>query len=306
MHSGSLNRRQVLRLIAAAGICGLAACHARPRSARETGADALKALEQASGGRLGVFALDTGNGRALSWRADERFALCSTFKLLLAGLVLQDIDSGRIDPQALIAVSADDLVPYAPIVQARLDAGVTAMTVTELAHAAQVSSDNVAANLLLRELGGPPAITTRLRAMGDTHTRLDRFEPELNLVPADEIRDTTTPRAMALTSAQLLTGDVLRLSSRQTLADWLVETRTGLRRLRAGLPREWRVGDKTGTGIAPVMVNKHNDVAVAWPPSRDPIVIACYFEADGHHPEPRAKDDAVFVDVARIVAAWFA
>lgn len=314
-----LSRRTALRLLAGAGALGVLACSGpahppatlpAPDPAAKGGdpddgaAAQLAALERASGGRLGVHALDTGSGASLGWRQDERFALCSTFKLLLAGLVLREVEAGRIDGAAPIAFSAADLVPHAPVVQAALDAGTTSMTALELARAAQVTSDNVAANLLIDRLGGPAAITAALRALGDPTTRLDRREPALNLVPPGELRDTTTPEAIARTTAALVAGEVLSPAGRETLAQWLVDTGTGLRRLRAGFPAHWRAGDKTGTGIAPVMANKHNDVAVAWPLGRAAIVVACYFEADGHHPQARAVDDAVLAQVGAIAAAW--
>lgn len=305
MHRTLISRRHALRLFAAASAAGLAACATRGhRGVEDPHAEPLRALELAQGGRLGVFAVDTDSGRTLGWRADERFALCSTFKLLLAGVVLHEHQAGRLDGDAPIVFSADDLVPYAPVIQARLDAGIQALSALDLARATQVTSDNVAANLLIRRLGGPGAVTARWRSLGDQVSRLDRWEPEMNRVPPGEIRDTTTPRAIATTTARLFSGEVLDSGRREQLADWLVETATGLNRLRAGLPSDWRAGDKTGTGLMAGMANKYNDVAVAWPPDRAPIVIACYYEADGHYPRIRAEDEAVHAQAARIVVDW--
>lgn len=279
---------------------------AGPTSRSSTDADrALAALERTSGGRLGVFALDTGSGRTLGWRADERFGMCSTFKLLLAAAVLQAHARGEIDGNAPITYSEDDLVPHAPVITAKLAEGVTALSAIELARATQLTSDNVAANLLIRKLGGPEAVTARWRAMGDTTTRIDRYEPAMNLVPDGELRDTTTPRAMAETVARLMVEDPLDESGRSALIAWLIETQTGLKRLRAGLPLDWRAGDKTGSAISPEMANKTNDVAVIWPPGRAPIIVAAYYDADGHHAGGiRAQDEAVLAQVGRIVADW--
>lgn len=269
--------------------------------------EALAALERASGGRLGVFVLDTGGGRSLAWRADERFGMCSTFKLLLAAAVLQAARNGELDGDAPIGFGEGDLVPHAPVIRQKLADGVTAMTAVELARATQITSDNVAANLLIRELGGPQALTGRWRAMGDGVTRIDRFEPDMNLVPEGEQRDTTTPRAMAQTVARLFTTDLLDESDRERLAGWLVETQTGRNRLRAGFPSHWRAGDKTGSAIAAMMANKTNDVAVIWPPGGAPVVVAAYYDADGHHPGAiREQDEAVLAEVGRIVAGWLA
>lgn len=306
MNQHTFTRRRALGLLAAASAFGFVGCAGRPVATPAPAGqiDALQALERSHGGRLGVFALDTGSGRSLGWRADERFGMCSTFKLPLAAAVLREIEAGRLNAAEPIAFSEADLVPYAPVIQAKLDAGETAMSAPALAQAAQITSDNVAANLLIRHLGGPVAVTALWRAMGDEVTRLDRQEPQMNLVPAGEVRDTTTPRAMAGLVARLFDGALLDDDSRQTLERWLIDTRTGLRRLRAGLPAHWRAGDKTGTGIAEAMPNKINDVAVAWPPARAPIVIAAYYEADGHYAKPRPQDEAVLAQVGRIVATW--
>jgi beta-lactamase class A len=143
-------------------------------------------------------------------------------------------------------------------------------------------------------VGGPPGFTEFLRQCGDTVTRLDRKEPELNTnLPGDE-RDTTTPRAMAHTMQTILLGDdVLSAASRERLIGWMKQATTGLARLRAGLPEDWIAGDKTGTGAN----GAANDVAIAWPPGRKPILIASYLSASG------ASSDALNAAHARIGAA---
>lgn len=262
------------------------------------------ALEAKAGGRLGVFVLDTGSGAATGHRAGERFGMCSTFKLPLAAAILNEADRGRLPLDRRISFTQADMVPYAPVTSQHLAEG--AMTIEALAEAAQVTSDNVAANLLLRQIGGPEGFTAKLRALGDSVTRLDRFEPTMNLVPAGEVRDTTTPEAMAHFVAKALTGDVLSATSREKLAGWMVATTTGQKRIRAGLPADWRAGDKTGTASADGMVNKQNDVAVAWPPGRAPIVVAAFYESPGAFENIRDEDQAVLAEVGRIVTRWVA
>ncbi|HWS26009.1 MAG TPA: class A beta-lactamase [Xanthomonadales bacterium] len=263
---------------------------------------ALAELERASSGRLGVFLLDTDSGRSTGHRSDERFGMCSTFKLLLAAAILREADAGRLQLDTFIEYGKADLVPHAPVTGANLDQG--RMRIGALAEAAQLTSDNVAANLLLRVLGGPQGFTAILRQMGDAVTRIDRLEPEMNLVPAGELRDTTTPRAMAQSVARIMTGDLLSVSARDRLAAWMIATETGKKRIRAGLPAAWRAGDKTGTGVAPGMPNKHNDVAIVWPPGRAPVVIAAYFEASQHFENTRPEDDALLAQVGRIATSW--
>lgn len=261
-------------------------------------AAAFRELEKRAGGRLGICVLDTGTGRVFGYRLDERFAMCSTFKLPLAAWALHLADQGRLRLDTVLSITEADRVPHHPVTGPFI--GTAGMTLEALIKAAQTTSDNVAANVVLRHLGGPGAFTDWLRSLGDKVSRLDRYEPELNLVPTGEKRDTTTPRAISMTLAKLATGKVLTPASRQKLVQWTVETRTGLKRLRAGLPSTWVAGDKTGTAAADGMAPKVNDVAIAWPPGRRPIIISCFYEG----PEPGQKNstemDKIHAEVARI------
>lgn len=228
------------------------------------------AVEAELGGRVGVMARDTGSGDEMLWRPDERFAMCSTFKWILAAMILSRVDREELVLDRRIEYGEADLLEYAPATRERVKEG--SMTVGELCRAAIVVSDNTAANLLLELIGGPARVTAFLRETGDAVTRLDRYEPELNTNLPDDERDTTAPRAMLATMDRLLLGPVLSPGSRQRLNAWLVETATGRARLRAGFPKGWTAGDKTGTGAN----GAANDVAIAWPPGRPPILIAAY------------------------------
>ena len=297
------HRRRALRWLACGSLLPIAGLHAASPTLRAT-AMTLSELERRSGGRLGVCVLDSDSGLRLEWRSEERFGMCSTFKLLLAAIVLREVDAGRLSLETVLPYSEADMVPYAPVTEKHLAAG--GMSIDALTEATQTTSDNVAANLLIKKLGGPEKITAALRAMGDTVTRLDRMEPEMNLVPAGEERDTTSPRAMAQTVAGLYTNNWLSAESQARHKQWMIATNTGARRIRAGLPADWIAGDKTGTGIAPMMANKYNDVAVIWPPRRKPVVIAAYYEASGYFERMRDQDQAVLAEVGRIAAAWMA
>lgn len=231
---------------------------------------AVAQIEAASGGRLGAAVLDTHTGNVLAWRGGEQFPMCSTFKFLLAAQVLARVDQGQERLDRRIAVQWSDMVPYAPVTQAR--AGEAPMTVAELCDAAVTLSDNPAANLLLRASGGPPALTAWLRGIGDGVTRLDRIEPELNEATPGDPRDTTTPEAMLHSLQRIVLGDVLKPASREQIARWLVDCKTGDQKLRKHLPAGWRAGDKTGSGGH----GSSNDVAVFWPPARKPLLVSCY------------------------------
>lgn len=254
------------------------------------------AVERASGGTLGACVLDTASGRAIGWRENERFAHCSSFKLSLAALIFHLHERGAIALDERIRYTQADLVPKSPATQANLTSG---MTVRELAHAAVLVSDNAAANLLLRKIGGPARLTAYWRALGDEISRLDRFEPELNLVPPGEVRDTTTPAAMAHTLARLLTGPALGQQSRQTLIDWMAEVQTGSHRIRAGLPAGWKAGDKTGTGDTLV------DVAWIEPPRGAMLIVTGYFRpAAGAGPDIASRGERALAEIGRIAVGW--
>lgn len=293
---------------------GLAALTASPAFARPKkpqppkpfhGIQMLGKLERAAGGRLGAYVLDTGTGQGFGWREDELFGMCSTFKLSLAALVLREVDGGRLRADERLVWSALDVLPNSPVTGAA--AGPQGLSVVALAQAAQQTSDNLAANLVLRRLGGPGTLTAFWRSLGDTVSRLDRYETALNMVPVGEVRDTTSARAISGSVAQVVAGPVLLPASRDMLLRWMYETTTGLRRIRAGVPLDWRAGDKTGTGMTPGMESKINDIAVLFPPGRAPLVVTCFFEPTGGPQVIHPQDEAVLAAVGQIAAdkdAW--
>jgi beta-lactamase class A len=285
------NRRQFL-----VGTFGVAACSsarlAAPGASPARAPRSLVEIEASVGGRVGVFAVDTGTGRQFAQRADERFAMCSTFKWVLAAAVLARADHAQLSLDERVAYGPSDLLEYAPFARAHLAEG--ALTVEALARAAVTVSDNTAANLLLAKIGGPDGLTRFVRALGDRVTRLDRTEPTLNSNEPGDPRDTTSPRAMAALMSRILCGDALSDPSRGRLLSWLHDCETGKERLRAGFPANWIVGDKTGTGAR----GATNDVAIAKPPGRAPILVAAYMSEGGAGP---AALQAAHADVARLV-----
>jgi beta-lactamase class A len=252
----------------------------------------LRELEPESGGRLGAVLFDTGSGAKAAYRADERFSMCSTFKFLAVAAVLARVDQGveRLDRR--IPFGPADLLDYAPATSARVAEG--GMPLTDLCDAAITLSDNTAGNLILRTLGGPEGFTAYARSLGDSVTRLDRTEPTLNEARPGDERDTTTPNAMLRNLQQLLLGDALSTRSRQRLTAWLLASTTGSARLRAGVPANWRVGDKTGSGG----FGTSNDIGIIWP-DRKPILAAAYLTETSASPLVR---DKTLAEVARIAA----
>ena len=261
----------------------------------------LQALEVGNA-RLGVCLLDTATGEFTGNRMEEYFAMCSTFKLALVAAYLREADWGRIDLNEVLTYSEADLLPWAPVTGQNLDKG--GLSIATLAQAAQELSDGVAANLLVKRLGGPAAVTEKFREMGDAVTRLDRYEPDLGLVLSADLRDTTSPLAMAQLVRRIATGNILRPASRERMVSWMQSTRTGRKRLRAGLPADWRVGNKTGTGRAEGTTNKCNDIAIVFPPGKNPIIIAAYFDSGEYTEQIEDRHQAVLADVGKIAAEW--
>jgi beta-lactamase class A len=295
------------RFLASAAATLAAACSGplpggAPRLANgrdETAPERFEAIRATlgAGGRIGLAAIDTGSGRRLVHDADSRYAMASTFKLPLAAFALAEVEAGRLRLDEELPFAPEDPLSNSPVVEANLARG--RLPVERLAASIVERSDNSAANLLLRRLGGPAALTRFLRASGDAVTRLDRMELELNSNLPGDPRDTTSPAAMAETTRRLVLGDRLGPAARARLAGWMTNSVPGADRLRAGLPASWRWGHKTGTGAR----GSVNDVGVAWPPGRPPIVIACY--QDGGT-VPTAVHAAAHAAVARLVVETFA
>ncbi|RQR51132.1 PenA family class A beta-lactamase [Burkholderia sp. Bp9126] len=257
-------------------------------------ATSFDALERAAGGRLGVCAIDTATGRRVQHRADERFPSCSTFKaMLIAAVLAQSVTRPALLAQRVTYRQAD-LVRYSPVTEKHVGAG---MTVGELCEATAQYSDNSAANLLMKLLGGPAAVTAFARAIGDDTFRLDRWETELNTALPGDTRDTTTPAAMAASLRVLALGDALPAPQRAQFAAWLRGNKTGDKRIRAGVPAGWQVGDKTGTGD----YGTTNDVGVLWPPARGPVTLAVYYTQA--RADAQAKDDVIAAATRIAIAA---
>jgi len=292
--SASLTRRAVLLGTVVAAPAVLAAPVSGQTTYRADAQSRLADLEAKSGGRLGISALDTSTGRRFEHRAKERFALCSTFKFLAVAMLLTRVDRGHERLDRRITFKESDIVTYSPVTKDR--AGPGGMTLAEICEAALTLSDNTAGNLLLANLGGPAGLTAYLRSLGDDMTRLDRIEPDLNEATPGDPRDTTTPAAMLEHLNRFVLGQTLSKASRDQLVTWLLANKTGDKRLRAGMPRNWRVGDKTGSGYN----GATNDIAVIWRPDRTPFIISAFYAEAAGRIDDRS---AVLARVGRIIAA---
>ncbi|WP_030667447.1 class A beta-lactamase [Streptomyces rimosus] len=288
-----LTRRSVLG--AGLGLGGALALGSTPAYASPDAAAAhpaatrrLRDLEQEHQARIGVFAVNLTTGASLLHRAHELFPICSVFKPLAVAAVLRDLDHDGTELSRRIHYTESDVTKsgHAPITKLHVATG---MTIRELCDATIRFSDNCAGNLLLRELGGPTAVTRFCRSLGDPVTRLDRWEPELNSAEPGRRTDTTTPYAIARTYRRLVLGSALDHPDRALLTDWLLRNTTSVERFRKGLPKDWKVADKSGGGST---YGTSNDVAIAWTPDGAPIVLALFT----HKPtQPTASGDTPLV-----------
>nr|WP_052850627.1 class A beta-lactamase [Streptomyces avicenniae] len=268
-----------------------ASAEASAPSAESTGR-AFRALEQEFDARLGVYALDTGTGREVAHGADDRFAYASTFKALAVGAVLRE--RGTEGLAEVVTYTEADLVANSPVTENFVDTG---MSLRELCAATLWYSDNTAANLLLDALGGPDGLEAVLRELGDDVTEMDRYEPDLSDAVPGDIRDTSTPRAMADGLRAFLLGDTLERDERRLLRRWMTTNTTGETLVAAGVPGTWDVADKSGTAG----YGGRNDIAVLWPDDGgDPIVLAVMSSRDREGAE---RDDALIAEAAAVAVA---
>lgn len=288
-----MNRRSHLSYLAlsALGLATLVPRNSWADSHSKKFQESLRQLELRSQGRLGVHLLDTANGQEFGHRSDERFMMLSSFKMLASALVLARVDSGEESLDRRIRYRKEDLVSWSPVTEKFV--GDEGMTLAQLCHATITTSDNTAANLILGSYGGPAALTAFARKIGDFTTRLDRIEPELNTQSSAGPLDTTTPKAMAKTMQTLLLGNALSPSSREVLKSWLIANTTGGKRLKAGIPTGWTIGDKTGTNRT-----DSNDIGILYPPVGAPLIVTAYLAESTA--SSQLKDEAL-AEVARII-----
>lgn len=254
----------------------------------------IHAYERRTKGRVGLYAENLKTGRKVTWRADERFVMCSTFKASLAACVLSKVDMGQERLDRMVPYGEKDLLEYAPVAKAKDNLARGALSVEALCKAAVEMSDNTCANLLLAAIGGPAAMTNFWRTTGDGASRLDANEPELNRSKPGDPHNTTSPTAMAATLKRLMLGQVLAPASRDRLTGWMLACETGANRLRAGLPKGWAVADKTGNNGK----DAAGDIAVAWIKPDQPVLICAYTQGGS----PRAEDhDALFAGLGKLV-----
>lgn len=298
-----LDRRNFLALagLAASGLmAGACAADGKTKSKSMDSkrfVDQMAKLEAGVGARLGVSIVDTGTGGAWGYRADERFALCSTFKLLAAAAILKRVDQGEERLERRLVYGREALVPYSPTTGKHV--GGDGLSISQLCEAAMTLSDNTAANLMLESMGGPAGLTSFIRTLGDTQTRLDRNEPTLNEATPGDPRDTTTPASMTANLRALVLGNALNPASRSLLTQWLLHNRTGDKRVRAGLPAGWKVGDKTGTGEQ----GTTNTVGVIWTPQGVPLLFAVYLTQTS---ADEGRRNGVHAAIGKLIASGLA
>jgi len=265
--------------------------HVKPIAKQEK----LTMLENSFGGRVGIYAINLANNQRIEYRAEERFPLESTFKVIEVSAILSKSMQNSHLLQQKIIYTKKDLVFWSPESEKHITDG---MTISELCAATMMYSDNTAANLLMKKLGGPQAVTAYARSMGDKTFRIDGWEPKLNSNPLD-LHDTSTPTAMGKSLQQSIFGNILGLSQREQLINWMKGNTTGETRIRAGVPKGWIVADKTGSGSYGIS----NDIGIIWPPKCSPIIVAIYTV---HNKKDATGRDDIIASVTRLLLNEFA
>ena len=250
-------------------------------------------LEKKYDARLGLYAMDTGTNEIISYRPNERFAFASTYKALAAGVLLQQNSTEKLNE--VITYKKEDLVNYSPVTEKHVDTG---MTLGEIAEAAVRYSDNTAGNILFHQIGGPKGYEKALRQMGDRVTMSDRFETELNEASPGDIRDTSTAKAIATNLKAFTAGNALPVHKRNILTEWMKGNATGDKLIRAGVPTDWVVADKSGAGS----YGTRNDIAIVWPPNRAPIIVAILSSKDE---KGATYDNQLIAEAAEVVVNAF-
>lgn len=256
--------------------------------------DELASLEERTHSRIGLTIVNISNHRRVDYRGGERFLMCSTFKVLAVAAVLKRVDDGKERLDRFVKYGESQLLSYAPVTRAHVQEG--GLTLEALCAAALEQSDNTAGNLLLDAIGGPQGLTAFARQIGDEFTHLDRTEPELNVAKPDSDSDTTTPAAMCANLQRLFASELLSTDSRARLERWMQGTQTGLKMIRAGVPNDWKVGDKTGRSGD----GATNDIAIARPPVDGPVFISVYVVDKDDSQEAR---DNLVAAITRIAVA---
>ena len=260
------------------------------------------AIEKVHGGRLGVFIINTQTQKSISYRANERFAMCSTFKLFLAAVILQDIDKSKLTLEQEIPIKDTGLRFYSDVAEEAAKKG--KISIYEALKAIIVFSDNATTNALLPYVDGPAGFTKRINAIGDNVTNLTLNEPGMSLVLANTIENTTSPLAFADDIKKILEPNFLSEKSRKLLIQWMIECETGQKRIIAGLPKDWTFGHKTGTGQDEKMANQYNDIGIIWPKNKPAHIITCFYQADKYYDDMRAIDELVLQKVGQIATKW--
>lgn len=253
--------------------------------------EAVRSEESRLSARVGMAVFDANTGTTWSYRGNERFPLNSTHKALSCAALLARVDEQLLALDQPVSIGKESLVAYSPVTEKSLSP--ETMTLREVCRAAVSYSDNTAGNVVIDAIGGTRAFNAYMRAIGDEQTRLDRREPELNEGTPGDARDTSTPESVVGSLRRIVLGDALSVPSRAELTRWMLDDQVGDALLRATLPADWTIADKTGAGGH----GSRSIVAVIWPPSGRPVVVGVYVT------QTQASIHASSQAIARIGAA---
>lgn len=252
-------------------------------------ASELKHIEQENDVTIGVYGMNTDNGKVYKHNADERFAFASTYKAIASGILLNNMPNGKLNKK--IKINEQDIVAYSPVTEKYV--GKT-MSLKSLVQASMLQSDNTANNKIINEIGGIEGFNNELKTLGDYISKPQRLEPDLNDYDPTKIADTTTPRAAATTLHKLLASKQMDKDNQALLKQVMIENETGDSLIKAGVPKEYTVGDKSGQALT---YGTRNDLAFIYTDKhRKPIILAVYTKQDQKNAKP---DDKIIAAAAK-------
>lgn len=306
---------------------------ADPASAADTRAleAEIRRLSAPAGGVVGVAAwrLD-GDGPRVLVNGGQRFPMASTFKVAIAGALLAAVDDGRLSLEQMVSVAPDAHIPSAIIADRFIHPGVS-LSLANLMELMLTQSDNTATDIVMELAGGPARVTEWVRAQGIENLRVDRdtgallrdfFElpdgPFLEALTEAEkadpqlvqkgahpnphfygdVRDTSTPEAMAGLLTRIFNGRALSPRSTELLIGMMQRCRTGEGRLKGRLPAGTEVAHKTGT-----IGGTLNDVGViSLPGDAGQLVVAVLIRESGR---PFADREQAIAEIARTLRDYY-
>jgi len=250
-------------------------------------------------GRVGVMAMLLETGESVSLSGDQRSPMQSVYKFPIGMATLHLVDQGKLSLRQKVKVIKSEYVrsgQHSPI-RDKFPQGVT-LTIQDLLRYAVSESDGSASDVLLRVAGGPVAVMKYLHQLGIDGVIVADTEKEIGRDVSVQYRNWATPQSAVALLRALHEGKPLSSASRALLLKLMIETPTGMRRLKGLLPAGTIVAHKTGTsGTTDGMTHATNDIGIVTLPNGQHFAIAVFVSDSKANAETREE---LIAKIARI------